>query len=777
MQYTVVQKSQLAKLMATENLTVEHKKIVTAQFDPIGRTLYLPIWKDMSGELYDLLTGHEVGHALYTPGQGWHNVATDKSKGKYFKNFLNVVEDARIEKKVQRRYPGLRGSFAKAYSELMQQDFFGLKGRDANELMFIDRLNLFTKSQYTATWINFNDIERSFLDKVSLLETWEDVLRLTEEIYEYSKSEQSAIPETVMEEMQFGSDGDGDDDGDGDYEDVEAEQEEKQPETTGQSSKPKDEPETGEEKDSDKEEPKEGSGKTESKVDDEKLIDAPKPETYSINRDKKSSESFAEDFEPRCQTDETYRDNEGVLIDPKSMPYIYVTLPKPDLKKIVTPYKRVQQILTEYYTGEKCSHVTEQKKNSWVDEFKKKNERYVGLLAKEFEMRKAARSFSKSKISDTGDIDINKLSSYHFDDNIFRKVMLTPKGKSHGLVLLLDKSGSMESNMAGSIEQILVLTMFCRKVNIPFQVYGFGNTDESVMEDHLISTREYASSGLQDCFSHNIGEMNFSPVRLREYLSSKMSNAEYSTAMRNLVCLKKSYDGSRGYRLIGRPKSESLGNTPLTQAIVATADIMKTFKKSNNLDMTSLVIVHDGDADRCEDYVMSDEMSRGYFNLGYHKVILTDRRIGFQTNVSEYSFNGSVMQWFQQYTNSKVFGFFLTSGRASDNRSAISTQYCEDGVPIWAQSRKTGVDMVAFTNKLAALRNKLRDDKFLVSQNQGYDSFFIIVGGDDLKTEEDILDVEVGATPAKLRNAFMKMSKKKVLSRVLVSRFIEGIAT
>jgi hypothetical protein len=71
----------------------------------------------------------------------------------------------------------------------------------------------------------------------------------------------------------------------------------------------------------------------------------------------------------------------------------------------------------------------------------------------------------------------------------------------------------------------------------------------------------------------------------------------------------------------------------------------------------------------------------------------------------------------------------------------------------------------------------LRDDKFLVSQNQGYDSFFIIVGGDDLKTEEDILDVEVGATTAKLRSAFMKMSKKKVLSRVLVSRFIEGIAT
>ena len=34
--------------------------------------------------------------------------------------------------------------------------------------------------------------------------------------------------------------------------------------------------------------------------------------------------------------------------------------------------------------------------------------------------------------------------------------------------IAIDCSGSMSDNMAGSIEQILVLSMFCRKVNIPF---------------------------------------------------------------------------------------------------------------------------------------------------------------------------------------------------------------------------------------------------------------------------------------------------------------------
>ena len=73
--FTVEQKSQLAKLMANENITIQHQKIQTAKFDPKNRILYLPIWKDMSGCMYDLLGGHEVGHALYTPAEGWHDVA------------------------------------------------------------------------------------------------------------------------------------------------------------------------------------------------------------------------------------------------------------------------------------------------------------------------------------------------------------------------------------------------------------------------------------------------------------------------------------------------------------------------------------------------------------------------------------------------------------------------------------------------------------------------------------------------------------------------------
>ena len=60
-------KSQLAKLLATEDLVVEHKKVETACFNVHTRVLTLPMWERASGRVYDMLVGHEVGHALYTP--------------------------------------------------------------------------------------------------------------------------------------------------------------------------------------------------------------------------------------------------------------------------------------------------------------------------------------------------------------------------------------------------------------------------------------------------------------------------------------------------------------------------------------------------------------------------------------------------------------------------------------------------------------------------------------------------------------------------------------
>ena len=204
-------KSLLAKLLASENLTVEHGNYETASMDVKNRILRLPIWKEMSGSLYDLMVLHEVGHALYTPEDGWHESASAKGRG--YKSFLNVVEDARIERKIKDKYPGGRRSFTDGYLDLIKKDFFGIRDIDVNELNLIDRINLHFKGG-TLHDIEFSDEEMEFVEKVSKTMTWDDVVRVTDELYEYAKDHES---DTDMSDhssmsMEFGEDEENDSD-------------------------------------------------------------------------------------------------------------------------------------------------------------------------------------------------------------------------------------------------------------------------------------------------------------------------------------------------------------------------------------------------------------------------------------------------------------------------------------------------------------------------------------------------------------------------------------
>ena len=154
-------KDTLAKLMATENITVIHKKVPTAYFDVKSRILCIPMLKeDMSQSLNDLFAGHEVGHALYTPVDGWHDSICEK--GGLFKGYLNVIEDCRIEEKVKNKYPGLRRSFYKGYEELATDDFFGIKGKDLSKLNLIDKINIHFKIGAQAR-VQFSNEERPYI--------------------------------------------------------------------------------------------------------------------------------------------------------------------------------------------------------------------------------------------------------------------------------------------------------------------------------------------------------------------------------------------------------------------------------------------------------------------------------------------------------------------------------------------------------------------------------------------------------------------------------------
>ena len=200
----MMKKDTLAKLLAEEDIFVVHKQTPTAYFDVKRRELGLPIWKDeeMTDNIYDLMVCHEIAHALWTPLEMMEEVITRKLN----KGVVNILEDARIEKMVQKKYPGSVGIFNRGYAELGEKNFFDIEDEDISKLTVIDRINLFFKKQKGVT---FSDEEKVFVKKTNELETTEDVLALAEEIYKWME-ENSVEDEDEKSVSEDGEDNAGD---------------------------------------------------------------------------------------------------------------------------------------------------------------------------------------------------------------------------------------------------------------------------------------------------------------------------------------------------------------------------------------------------------------------------------------------------------------------------------------------------------------------------------------------------------------------------------------
>ena len=190
--------STLAKLLAEEDISVVHKKVPTAAFDVKRRELILPQWKEMPKTIQDLMTLHEVGHALWTS----LDMLEKMRERKIEKSFVNVIEDARIEKMVQSRYAGSRKIFRLGYAQLIAQNFFKTQGKDVNKLNLIDRINLHFKKTPD---IQFTPEEQVWVNRVAACKTEDDVLNTAEELYKWMQenpeSQDQEQPESQEESM------------------------------------------------------------------------------------------------------------------------------------------------------------------------------------------------------------------------------------------------------------------------------------------------------------------------------------------------------------------------------------------------------------------------------------------------------------------------------------------------------------------------------------------------------------------------------------------------
>ena len=727
-------KGTLAKLLATENLTVEHRKVSTACFDVEKRLLILPIWKTASNTVYDLLVGHEVGHALYTPNDPF---------GAAPQAFVNVIEDARIERLMKETYPGLRKSFFDGYAELWNDDFFGVKHEELENLPLIDRINLYFKGNRS---MPFQENEQHWVDKVGATKTFQDVVDLANEMYGHAEKIEDAKPKVDAEDL---------------LDDLENAMYEEGEEGEGQGEEIEREIDINSQGSSTNPTPSSDSSDANSS-EDSQPVNTSRPSGIGGNQMTSSHD------ETKSITEEALSQALETLIDEDAREWVYLTLPKVNIDKIIIPHEKVQEDLRFFFYGQAFADkdaLDHHMDNlsyavNHFEKYKKDAQKSVNYLLKQFEMRKSADEYKRAATSKTGVINTNTLYKYKLTDDIFKKVTVVPEGKNHGLVMYLDWSGSMNHQLLDTVKQVFNLVWFCRKAQIPFRVYAFqsgysyGGYGESKMHEGV--TPKANSLTLDSSF------------KLFEFLSSRQNKRSLDESMKLLYT---QAFAMNGYRL-SYSQEYGLGGTPLAEAMMCTRQIVAELKRLEGVTKVNVVCLTDGESNpmsymreyREHDdgyYYRNDEFRISSIQYSHGKVFfLRDPETGYTRKISDspYETTQTLVSYMREITDYNWVGIRICS-KGELMRLVRSLSFEEN----FAQN----IDKQWKKEKFASIKEKagFTESFYIPDRGTGY-------GTEDLevKTKGEV------ATKAELQRAFKKHMGSKMTNKTILNAFIEQVA-
>jgi hypothetical protein len=559
-------KSQLAKLLATEDLVVEHKKVPTACFNVHTRVLTLPLWEKASGTVYDLLVGHEVGHALFTPDEDWTETVQVPQQ------FVNVVEDARIEKLMKRKYAGLAKTFFNGYKQLNEEDFFQIADEDISTFNLADRANLYFKIG-NFTVLDFKPEEKEIINLIGVCETFADALIAAEELYKYCKKEkeqQQKIADFDSHEIQGNSQSPANDF---------VETNDSSSEEEGESDKSKEQP-----------------GETDSYGGTAQGNETPV----------KSSDT---QDEPEIRTADSLEDKIRDLVgNEDGYENTYVEIPQVNLDTVIAKNSEVHKDINDSFAHQQKIHNEHADDKGYppvnlyketdieFKKFKTSAQKEVNYLVKEFECRKAADQYARASTARTGVLDTARLHTYKYNEDMFKKVSVIPDGKNHGLVFVLDWSGSMCDVMLDTCKQLFNLVWFCKKVSIPFEVYAF--TNEWRRGEYDYETGRHLAADRTPHYQKKDGllvvDETFSMMNI---LTSKVSGKELEHQMLNIwrlaYCFGRVYHSPYTYS-----NRMCLSGTPLNEALISLHQILPKFQKENKLQKVQCIVLTDGEANQ-----------------------------------------------------------------------------------------------------------------------------------------------------------------------------------
>ena len=741
-------KGQLAKLLATEDLIIENRKVETAMFDVERRVLTLPMWEKASASVYDLLVGHEVGHALYTPADNWKLDHPELPM-----SYVNIIEDVRIEKLMKRKYAGIVKTFYKGYQELSDQDFFELDQHDVEEMGLPDRINLDAKIGNFVS-IPFSDKEVYFKNKAIKTETFQEVIDLALELYDFMREQ--------IKDSMASSDGEFDKDWKvgkdfsvGDSIQTDSSEEESMDDI------PFDESNVKSEK---------GTGESTPDIESDFDMDEIEASGDMTGGEHGSLETI---------TDKTLSNNlenlnnnvQGLGRDPE-----YCTIPNLNLDNLHIKVDAIHSKLDTWYTEQQKRYDLSRLEETYRPEkniyqevdneyrlFRRSAQKEVNYLVKEFECRKSADAYARATVSKTGVLDCTKLHSYKYNEDLFKKITTLPDGKNHGLIFVLDWSGSMSTVLMDTIKQLFNLVWFCKKVQIPFQVFAFTNEWN---RHNQYDEFKYGHYNLP--FEHHeikdgqlIVENQFSML---EFLSSNVKKKDLEHHMLNIwrtaqvMDSKGRWDHNYYYQA---PHGLSLSGTPLNEAFVSLNYIIPQFKKQTGVQKIQCITLTDGEAHPIS-YSKQFTDRDGHTYMGsrstmHGSVFIRDSNGKTHSCGDNYhQLTASLIHQLRgRFSDVNFIGI-----RVLDNRESNSfiRRYCE-----WDQ------------DKFSDLHQQWRKTKSVMIENGGgYHAYFAL--SSSALNSDDSFEVKEDATKAQIRSAFKKSLSAKKMNKKVLGQFMNYIA-
>lgn len=714
-------KGTLARLLATEDLLVEHKNVSTASFNVHTRVLTLPRWEKASNNVFNLLISHEVAHALFTPDEDW------RIKTKVPQGFINVTEDVRIEALMKKKYAGLPKTFFRGYQELHDQDFFGIEEEDVSAMNIADRVNLhfkignFLKVPFTAA-------EMVVVDQCAEAVTFDDSIAAAEALYALHEQQKEDQQQSADEEVSSSPDSTEDPQGD----------------TDGNSEEPENAPTEGDNESNEGGAPEDGEGDSEpnDSTGESETQNGGGNTAGNLTDDVSTMDNFNENLEELAPKN-TYNEP------------IYLTYPSTPADKFIATNKEVHTYITNSFTQQREWLVNNNPDNAeyFINnmfggydkkyaEFKRSVQSEVNYMVKEFECKKSAAAYSRASTARTGVLDCTKLHTYKYNEDLFKKVTTLPQGKNHGLVFVLDWSGSMCYILEDTIKQLISIVMFCDKVNIPFEVYAFTN------EWNRDKANYQANSDTPNEFM--VGD-EFSMMNI---LTSTVNRKELHRQMETIFMIATSYNNNGGSIV---PTRVGLSGTPLNEALIALRKILPQFKERNNVEKAHVMVLTDGEASwtryttEIQSYDGQTKISVG--RIAHQNTYLRNFSTGTVRSIDKSRLGGittTILEDLREEFSESTFTGFRILERRGGWFVRQAVQYDEKKIASW------------------------KKDKSIAITDAGYNKYYI-VASDSIQESADF-SVDEGATKARIKSAFTKSLKSKKSNKKILGDFISLIA-